>query len=78
MHFLWPPHLNDFIVVFLVWLLVTRINYLARFKYEAIQTLFQTVFEEYQVVFVHHCPEEGSENMRFTVNIANPHPAICP
>ena len=29
-----PPQPNDFIVMFMGWLLVTRINYLARFKYE--------------------------------------------
>ena len=30
------------------------------------------MFEEYQVVLVHSCPEEGSENMRFNVNVASP------
>ena len=36
-----PPQSNDFIVIFMVWLLVTRINCLARFKYEwRMQKLF--------------------------------------
>ena len=29
------------------------------------------MFEEYQVVFVLPCPEEGSENMRFIVYVAS-------
>ena len=39
------------------------------------QNVSQTLFEEYQVVFVHPCPEEGSENMQFIVNVASPPPA---
>ena len=35
------------------------------------------MFEEYQVVFVHPCPEEGSENMRFIVRVeVHPRPAL--
>ena len=30
------------------------------------------MFEEYQVVFLHPCPEESSENMRFIVKVAGP------
>ena len=32
------------------------------------------MFEEYRVVFVHPCPEEGSENMRF---IVKPSQTVC-
>ena len=30
------------------------------------------MFEEYQVNFVHPCSEEGSENIRFIVNVTSP------
>ena len=30
------------------------------------------MFEDYQEVFVHSCPEQGSENMQFIVNVASP------
>ena len=42
------------------------------YKGYSIKMKSQTLFEEYQVVFVHPCPEEGSENMRFIVNVASP------
>ena len=65
------PQPNDFIVIFLIWLLVTRINYLERFKYEWDYTNVipskrkakQCLWND-RVVFVHPCPEWGSEIMR--------------
>ena len=40
----------------------------------AIQTLFNQNVKPniVQVIFVHPCPEEGSENMQFIVNVASP------
>ena len=32
------------------------------------------MFEEYHVVFVLLCPQEGSENMRFIINVASSPP----
>ena len=86
-----PLQPNDFIVIFLVWLLVTGINFLDSNISEAIQTLFHQNVKPnsvtgISVVFVHLFPEEGSENMRFIVNVS-PFPAsfvghhqqaICP
>ena len=39
------------------------------------QNVKQTVFEEYKVVFVHPCPEEGSVNMRLMLQI-HPRPSF--
>ena len=33
------------------------------------------MFEEYQVLLVHPCPEEGNENIRFIVNVVSSLPA---
>ena len=36
-------------------------------------TVFE-IIDGAQIIFVHPCPEEGSENMRFTANVAKPLP----
>ena len=94
-HFRGPSKPNDFTVMILVWLLRPRINYLARFKYDwGYTTVIPSKCKAKQCLrdirsgsFVLPCPEEGSENMRFIVNVASPHRAssqrhhqqiICP